>query len=188
MNSGVPNSAARSRTSSPPTVSTPAARRAVCGQIAGCRALRSWGGLGGCSAGSTSAWRGPAGWATRLMTRSLLLVCGAGYACAYWACTYWACTYWACTGLTGLYLLGLYLLGLCLLRLYWRWRCSGAAVVAGPGRAVRRPAGLVRGWLHPAGGGDAQQPEAGREDRPRGAGQLQPGLDELPGRPRAAPR
>ena len=85
MNRGVPNSAARSRTSSPPTVSTPAARRAVPGQISGSRALRSWGGVGGCSAGSTSACRGPAGWATRLMARSLAgrsgVVCCGGLGC-----------------------------------------------------------------------------------------------------------
>src|SRR5215472_15019801 len=49
-------------------------RRAVLpGQIAGSSALRSAGGAGGCSAGSTSAWRGPAGWATRLTDSPLWL-------------------------------------------------------------------------------------------------------------------
>src|SRR5215470_16872829 len=66
-NTGVPYRPARSRTSIPPTVSTPSTRRALRGQIAGSSALRSAGGAGGCSAGSTSAWRGPAGWATRLI-------------------------------------------------------------------------------------------------------------------------
>ena len=132
MNSGVPNSAARSRTSSPPMVSTPPP---------GGRFAARW--PGAARSGHAAARAG----ARRAARRRGAVRRGGRHGSWHGPC-------WS--GLVSL------------------------ADVARYGHAGRpRP---VPSGLRPRRARRCQQPQAGPEGRPRGAGQLQPGLDELPAR------